>query len=192
MSFHHSRISSSSKLSFLFVFGLVCAAFAAAMPLSSVRSDEPVAIFIPSPNVDATTISGRDLETVQVKVTYTADPACKEQLDQASAKLQTSVSAKLQRALDVVGLKGLGFIASITEPEGVPHRKNGEVDFVMVVKSKTVTASYKGQIGVTASIGHGRNSEKLTTFRLEGQEGESKGTVIILEPTKIHVIHPIN
>ncbi|KAJ3880840.1 hypothetical protein F5051DRAFT_501635 [Lentinula edodes] len=186
MSFHHSRTSSSSKLSFLFVFGLVCAAFAAAMPLSSVRSDEPVAIFIPSPNVDATTISERGLETVKVKVTYTADPDCKEQLPPAP------VSAKLQKALDVVALKGLGFIASITEPEGVPHRKNGEVDFVMVVKSKTVTASYKGQIGVTASIGHGRNSEELTTFRLEGQEGESKGTVIILEPTKIHVIHPIN
>ncbi|KAJ4485020.1 hypothetical protein C8J55DRAFT_488010 [Lentinula edodes] len=191
MSFHHSRTSSSSKLSFLFVFGLVCAAFAAAMPLSSVRSDEPVAIFIPSPNVDATTISGRDPETVKVKVTYTADPDCKEQLDQASAKLQASVSAKLQRALDVVGLKGLGFIASITEPEGVPHRKNGVVDFVMVVKSKTVTASYKGQIGVgTSTVDIAE--EILTTFRLEGQEGESKGTVIILEPTKIHVIHPIN
>ncbi|KAJ3934583.1 MAG: hypothetical protein NXY57DRAFT_958918 [Lentinula lateritia] len=182
MSFHRSRISSSSKLSFLFVFGLVCAAFAAAMPLSS---DEPVAIFIPSPNVDATTISERDLETVQVKVTYTADPACKEQLPQAP------VSAKLQRALDVVALKGLGFIVSITESEGEPHRKNDVVDFVMVVKSKTVT-SYKGQIGVTASIGHGLNSETLTTFRLERQEGESKGTVIILEPTTIHVIHPIN
>ncbi|KAH7880948.1 uncharacterized protein C8R40DRAFT_1164378 [Lentinula edodes] len=184
MSFHHSRISSSSKLSFLFVFGLVCAAFAAAMPLSSVRSDEPVAIFIPSPNVDATTISERGLKTVKVKVTYTADPACKEQLH------QDSVSAKLQRALDVVASE-LGFIASIRRWEGVPHRKNGVVDFVMVVKSKTVTASYEGQIGVGTSTVDIAD-EILTTLRLERQDGKSKGRVITLESGDIQVKSPIN
>ncbi|KAJ3812599.1 hypothetical protein F5876DRAFT_74673 [Lentinula aff. lateritia] len=181
MSFHHSRISLSFKLSFIFVFGLVCAAFAVAMPLSR---DEPVAVFIPSSNVDATTISRRDdLKSVCVKVSYTTDPTLQEHLSPAP------VSAKLQRYLDVVS-KELGFIASISELEGVPYRRNGAVvDFVMVVMMSTPVRSYTGQMGVTSSTVKDIPEEKLTTLRLTEQDG---GRKIMLKAGAIHVISPIN
>ncbi|KAJ3909414.1 hypothetical protein F5879DRAFT_984764 [Lentinula edodes] len=183
MSFHHSRISSSFKLSFIFVFGLVCAAFAAAMPLSSVTSDELVAVSIPSSNVDATTISERDLTAMRVKVSYSTSTTTQEPLPRAP------VSAKLQRSLDVVASE-LGFIASIWESKRVPHRRNGVVDFVMVVMSKPVK-SYTGQMGVTTSTVD-IAEEILTTFRLERQDGKSKGRVITLESGAIQVNSPIN
>ncbi|KAJ3895164.1 hypothetical protein GG344DRAFT_62412 [Lentinula edodes] len=162
---HHSRTSLRFKLSVIFVFGLVCAAFAAAMPLPS---DTPVSVFVPRSDVNATAIPVHELKAVRVTVTFLKNTRSTTQ----EPLFRDQVSAKLQKYLDVVA-EDLGFMASITDCKGVPYLRDGLVRFKM-----TGSGSYRGQMGVTASTAEDIDVEKLTTLRLKRTDGKSKGRVV--------------
>ncbi|KAJ3874725.1 hypothetical protein F5051DRAFT_431134 [Lentinula edodes] len=163
MFFHHSRTSLSCKLSLIFVFGLVCATFAAAMPLSS---DKP-AVSIPPSNVNPAIIPKRDLNEEQVTITF--EPGHQEPL------ALKDIQDQIEDCLKLVASK-LGFTASVSEWREMPNRRSGMVHFIM----KSGPLYYSGQLHDTASTAKDPKAEKHTRFILQQLNGEYRGRNFIL------------
>ncbi|KAJ3929287.1 MAG: hypothetical protein NXY57DRAFT_1040922 [Lentinula lateritia] len=170
MFFRHS--SNSSRV--IFIFGIVCAAaFTSAMPLQS--SDE-IAVLIPHSD-NAAVISKRNTETVQAAVSY---PHPNHETTSSPTPLsQMAVSAKLQKALDLVSQE-LEVIVTITTSTGTPHREQGMVNFyidwLLPNGEKRV---YGGKIGVTGSTAKDIGMEKVTTLTLIEVTGDRKGSILV-------------
>ncbi|KAJ3892618.1 hypothetical protein GG344DRAFT_64438 [Lentinula edodes] len=164
MFFHHSKTSFSFKLSFIFVFGLVCAAFVTAMPISSVSSNQPVAVSMLRSDVNSTIIPRHELKKVDVTVSFA--PGIPEPLP------LPPVSQKIQHCLELVASE-LGFIASISDTIGKPYGKQGVVYFMMAGSG----SYYAGQMAAEDIVAR---PEKSTTFRLKMLDGEHKGRVVRL------------
>ncbi|KAJ3922205.1 hypothetical protein F5877DRAFT_64274 [Lentinula edodes] len=157
------QTSLSCKLSLIFVFGLVCATFAAAMPLSS---DKP-AVSIPPSNVNPAIIPKRDLNKELVTITF--DQGRREPLP------LKDIQDQIEHCLKLVASE-LGFTASVSEWREVPYRRSDMVHFIM----ESDVVSYLGQLHVTASTAKDPKAEKSTRFILEQLNGEYRGRKFIL------------
>ncbi|KAJ3890481.1 hypothetical protein GG344DRAFT_66216 [Lentinula edodes] len=179
MFFRHS--SNPSRV--IFIFGIVCAAaFTSAMPLqssvSSVKSQkDEIAVLIPHSD-NAAVISKRNTETVTVQAAVSYPHPNHETTSSPTPLSQMAVSAKLQKALDLVSPE-LEVIVTITTSTGTPHREQGMVkfliDWLLPNGEKRV---YGGKIGVTGSTAKDIGMEKVTTLTLIEVTGDRKGSIL--------------
>ncbi|KAJ3877088.1 hypothetical protein F5051DRAFT_504173 [Lentinula edodes] len=158
------RHSSNFPSRVIFIFGIVCAAaFTSAMPLQSSVSSDEIAVLIPHSD-NATVISKRNTETVTVQAAVSYPHPNHETTSSPTPLSQMAVSAKLQKALDLVSPE-LEVIVTITTSTGTPHREQGMVNFyidwLLPNGEKRV---YGGKIGVTGSTAKDIGMEKVTKY----------------------------
>ncbi|KAJ3812501.1 hypothetical protein F5876DRAFT_63923 [Lentinula aff. lateritia] len=154
------------------------------MPLqssvSSVKSQKDgIAVLIPHSD-NAAVISKRNTETVQARVSY---PHPSNKTTSSPTPLsQVAVSAKLQKALDLVSPR-LEVIVTITKSSGTPNREQGMVNFFIDwLLPNGEERVYGGKIGVTGSTVKDIGMEKVTTLTLIEVIGDRKGSILEVSP----------